>query len=338
MIAGRKEEISKKFSLHEHYLLCKHCGKKGKYDLGLILIDPEKMQKIMQKEQSGKSPSRVPGYIQTTGYIRCKHCNGAGKWGTTSPFFLLAITGVLTGLYNKDYYMIGKNVLADGYVPQWPSDAEGHWLDKLEDKRKEQTELALIWDKLGNTYYSGGRPELAAAAHEMALTLDAKQVDSHFSLGNLLHDIGEWELAAWYYRRMMLYAWSYKQLPAKKLRALLSDALRTALLIHLDSGKVIPFLPDKTEIEETADTESNQTHRDEIQLQLNRFDLHTDRLDSFYPLAEMYMEKRRNPLSAGYPQPLNDNRLQSNSVNISRNAPCPGGSGKKYKKCCLPSV
>ena len=31
---------------------------------------------------------------------------------------------------------------------------------------------------------------------------------------------------------------------------------------------------------------------------------------------------------------LNPELLQAKSVKISRNSPCPCGSGKKYKKCC----
>jgi hypothetical protein len=61
--------------------------------------------------------------------------------------------------------MAGEIRLYDGSLPKWATDAEEAFLTKLMYNGSD----GLLWDKLGNLYLRGGRPELAAAAFEKSI-------------------------------------------------------------------------------------------------------------------------------------------------------------------------
>lgn len=126
---------------------------------------------------------------QYTGYIRCVKCNGAGAWEFTSPLFTLGLMGrAMRAKEEPDAgFMLGKMQLYDGTSPQWVSEGEERFLERLKMDRED----SQLWNKLGNLYYKGGRPELAAAVFEQAVDIDASQVESHYSLADLLFQTGE---------------------------------------------------------------------------------------------------------------------------------------------------
>lgn len=95
-------------------------------------------------------------------------------------------------------FSIGKTALHDGTSFQWVTDAEEHLLDLLADPDPKQA--GFLWNRLGNLYIQGKRPELAAAAFEKSLQADPAQAESHFSLGLLLDQIRENEKAAYHYK------------------------------------------------------------------------------------------------------------------------------------------
>ncbi len=217
-IIMRKPFIKPVFPKNEVMLKCKHCSRKGKYDVGFISINiPEK------KEQMGTD------HLQFTGYFRCKHCNTAGEWEDSQDLLLLEMSALLAPELVKDRCQIGKNRLYDGSEHKFATDAEEHFLNKIKENPKD----AFLWNQSA-CIIKGSRPELAITAFEKSIMIDPNQMESHYSIGELLVQAGDAEEAAYHLHQMMLTAEDYHIMDAESLRDLLSNGIRSAFqsLLH----------------------------------------------------------------------------------------------------------
>ncbi|MCC3377584.1 SEC-C metal-binding domain-containing protein [Cohnella sp. REN36] len=290
-----KKRIDLPAASRRENLICGHCGCQGKYDLGLIAFNMERWMKEKNATSTNELNYQVAlNYVQSTGYFRCKVCNGAGEWEFKDPFFIF---GLLTRLLDEGKnkrtgYIEGEIRLYDGSLPKWATHAEDALLAKLMDNGNN----GLLWNKLGNLYQSGGRPELAAAAFEKSLQMDPSQVESHYSLGSLLYQIGDLENSAYHSRMALVHADRYEEMTALKLREMLSACLQDLFEIHMVSNKNIPFLPTREELallpafKETASSKENHL------IESRDLEIFPEDRESFYPLAEMYMQHRKNEL------------------------------------------
>lgn len=109
------------------------------YDLGLILFNAAQWLEHDKKRQESRKQSEMNfmDYIQPTGYFRCKHCNGAGKWEVASPFMYFGIMGEMLIGKQSDAggYATGELRLFDGSSPRWVSDGEIQVLLREEDEK-----------------------------------------------------------------------------------------------------------------------------------------------------------------------------------------------------------
>ena len=273
-LINRKKEFIKRIYRENLYMItCKSCSRKGKYDVGLMLINND------------KSEVEKPGsLIQTTGYFRCKHCNEAGNWEVPSEFLMAPVLGLIEQSIDSPKLekkcTVGKSLLFDGSWHLYSSDGEMHLLQLL----KEEPGNSFIWNRLGNLYDKGNRPELAAAVYEHSIEIDHGQIESHFSLGGYFFQIKEFEKTAYHFKQMLLGASEYDLLSAEKLRELLAYCLVDLFYIYENSNGEIPFLPTKEELEVAG--KINKMKGNQVELEL---ELIPDDPKSFYPFAEMYM-------------------------------------------------
>jgi tetratricopeptide (TPR) repeat protein len=195
----------------------------------------------------------------------------------------MMLTALLIGENDNQSFQIGKSQLFEGTFLRWGSEAEEHLLDLTDDSN----DSAYIWNRLGNLYHVGGRPELAAAAFEKSILIDPAQIESHFTMAGFLMDLDEWERAAYHYRKMLVHARTYDRLNPQQLRECLTNGLMEAMFIHMETEQRIPFIPSKEEIDKVygrnAGKEGPRT------LRMIDLDLDTRDPKSFYPLAEFYM-------------------------------------------------
>jgi tetratricopeptide (TPR) repeat protein len=260
-------------------LTCAQCGKGGDYDLGTLVVPAT----------VGEDEKRIEK-IQALGYFRCKHCNTAGEWILSSRMrTMLAgkmVAAAALNVKNKqsDEVIFGEALIDNDFAPRWGSDAESYFLQKL----VETPDNAYFWNRLGNTYYRGKRPELAAVAHEQALVKDMGQVESHFSLGQILFDCGEFEKAAEHLRQAVAFSHQYEHLPAYNLRELIVGALTILFAIYNKSDRKIDMLPKPGELEIAHFTKSEIAATAKLD-----FDIDPNRRETFYPLAEAYLGSRR---------------------------------------------
>ncbi|MBD2872775.1 tetratricopeptide repeat protein [Paenibacillus arenilitoris] len=236
MISKRIKKIAPAYRANKQRLRCKQCGHAAVYDIGMTVFNGAGWIDVVENFNSDTDfdvKGKLIENAQFTGYIRCTACNGAGEWEFTSPLFSLGLMGRVKRAKSEPEagFMLGRMQLYDGTTPQWVSEGEERFLERLRNDPSD----SQLWNKLGNLYLKGGRPELAAAVFEHAIKVDASHVESHYSLADMLLQIGELELAAGHFRQTLVYARAYTRLDALKLRNFLADSLCKLMDIHRDT-------------------------------------------------------------------------------------------------------
>ena len=254
------------FGKNNMMLRCTQCGAKGQYDVGVVVVNPEK-----------------PKDKQYTGYFRCKQCNAAGCWDEPLDIHLLMMAAVLSPHADLPVHF-GENVLSDGFRPTFGTDAEEHYLTLIAQDRQN----ALLWNKLGNVYKMGARPELAMAAYEKSIALDHMQIESHLSIAQLLQVLEQDKQAIFHYHQAMLFADRYEHLSDFQLRELIASAIANSFIITYDSKYKLNTLPSAEDIA-AAGSKANLTSAN-----LPRYlTLSSEDLTTFYPLAEAFLSPER---------------------------------------------
>ncbi|MDA8229625.1 MAG: tetratricopeptide repeat protein [Desulfitobacterium hafniense] len=296
VISKRMSKLKMTKIKNSYTLMCNNCGRKGKYDLGRIVIDLEYYRKnsSQQIKETEEDSTGMEGF-QFSGYFRCHHCNAAGQWSlpnVTKTMLQIAVIGGTLGAragMNKESIAFGKQTLADGSSFCFVTDAEEHYLGIL----LQEPNNAWIWNRLGNAYYKGDRQDLAVVAYEQSLKYDPAQMESHYSLGRILYEHGEMEAAASHLRRMLLTARSYDRLDPIDFRNILARGLHILLDIFDDAEKLFDFIPKANEF---GDTNSEMNYNKQVPVYLD-LDLDLSTFEGFYPIAEMYMGERRTELA-----------------------------------------
>jgi len=277
------KEVNEEFPENIFRLTCGKCGKSGDYDLGTIVFSTD-------STDTGNGVEK----FQALGYFRCKHCNTAGEW-VLSPRIqaMIAMKMAAAAMINMagadrtDGVIFGEAIIDSAFLPQWGSDAESYFLKKL----TETPDNAYFWNRLGNSYYRGKRPDLAVFAHEQALANDIGQVESHYSIGKILIECGELEKASEHLRQAVAFSYQYKYLKAYDLREIIVGAIEILLTIYKRSSNKINILP--------KPNEQAMAHLTKSQIAATAmldFEIEYDRRETLYPLAEVYLGDRRNEL------------------------------------------
>jgi hypothetical protein len=178
-VAGRISKVSPCYKPIKKQLRCGFCGYKAKYDLGLVVFKAWQWKEAFERQKNSgidrnvEHQASMTDYYQYTGYVRCIQCNGAGNWEVASPFLGLGMmSSLMMGRTDgRSDHMIGEMRLSDGSSPQWISDGEERFLDRL----REVPDDSYVWDRLGNLYHKGSRPELAASVFEHSVRIDPGQ-------------------------------------------------------------------------------------------------------------------------------------------------------------------
>lgn len=281
LVANHIDKVKSPFEHHIEPLICGNCGKKAKYNLGITVINPQKFNKDVDATK----------YMQSTGYFRCKYCNSAGNWEPTAEFLTSSIMALLAMNANipTSRFQFGEFRMYDGSKHPYASDAEEHLLKKLNASNND----AFIWNRLGNLYYKGGRPDLAVCAFERSLEHDPWQTESLFTLGDILVKVGSEKEGVHYLHKMLVSASHYKKMDAVALRNIISEALLILLNLNLHSNNEISMIPPKELYEEM-----NPNFQDTSEKIITTLDIEVFPNDpeSIFPLAERYMGKRSKEL------------------------------------------
>ncbi len=296
IVAKNMDKVIERVPKNIYRLRCTTCGKAGDYDLGTAVMDVKQYY-----EHSSQNAARVDiaDFIQISGYFRCKHCNAAAGWefvGAGKNMLMMGFTTAMIapsiGLENTaQRFMVGNILIDGGYCPQWGTDAEEHYLKKLSQTPQE----AFIWNRLGNAYLKGKRADLAATAFEQAVTIDSGQLESHYSLGGILFEIGQLETAALHLRQALACAHRYQHMPADALRNMLVSGMQMLFEINVQTGKSVPVIPLEEELAAAREPglDKNTSLAVDRMVALN---IYPDKPNTLLAAAELYMGKRREEI------------------------------------------
>lgn len=184
---------------------------------------------------------------------------------------------------------LGRLEMFDGTVCKWATDGEEYLLTKIRNDKQN----SFLWDRLGNLYHKGNRPDLAVVAFEKSLQIDPLQTESHLSLAQILKYTDDHESAIHHAREVLKTANLYNRLEPKNLRDMLTECLLILFDNCSDTESFLSSLPTGQEI-----IGNKAGERQEKKLtQTMDFEIFPDDPTSFYPLAEMYMRKQAKQLS-----------------------------------------
>lgn len=281
-------------------LTCKQCGHSGKYNIGLMAISP-----------SDKDQNQLQ---QFAGYFRCKHCNTGGQWEDSAEIYLLAISALMAPNEQLPVH-IGEIQLFDGTSPKYATDGEVYLLNLI----SASPNSGFLWNKLGNLYLTGSRPELAMAAFEKSIELDSDQTESHLSIANLLLHIKDYKHAIQHLHHMMITAHAYEHLEKNYLRELLSHGICTSFIAAAESKNKYSALPTQQQLiaaGSTIDLESNMLSE--------WVALSSEDITTFYPLAELFLgehtlELKGTPIKKKSPQKITKSQQIQDYINAQQN-------------------
>lgn len=304
-------------------LICGPCGAVDEYDVGTVTLDIRVM-----KNADIDSIGEVVGF---TGYFRCQECGAGGPWELTTETLACIMTMAIAAVEEIEDVplMLGRAATFDKHPIRYATDGEDH-LKKLIDKDPDR---AFLWVRLGNLYTHAGAPELAEPAYERAIELDPVDIEAHSMLGQLLLDANQPVDSVPHFHAVLNHVRDARQVPKDVRQRLVRSSIESLLEAHAETNGQIELLPTRQgEIKDRAADEP-------AIVELREFDLGSeegmDELCGFFfdrprRHPSWWQRKRLRHAHDDAPTAM----LHREVASVGRNAPCPCGSGHKFKKCC----
>ena len=282
-------------------LKCGKCGHVARYNVGTVVFDPD-------------AEDRAAEAAYFTGYFRCRKCKSSGPWEFVSETYLVltALTVSRMAGLEDERFQFGKMFMFDGSPSHSPAQGE----DYLKEILEREPDNAFVWSRLGNVYRSVGRYRAALQAYRKAVELNPGDLESHFGIGSILFEQEKSKLAAQHLHQVLILAREDRRLAKDFKREMVSSTLGMLVEMNQMTDGKIPVLP-KFPIDSSSDSEKP------LVVYLTEFDLskETD--------WERFVD-----MALGEPTTTDGQDVREVVSKVGRNAPCPCGSGKKYKKCC----
>jgi hypothetical protein len=303
-------------------LRCGVCQRKGEYPVGRVLVDPDGRRK--DKDWLDES-------FGFSGYFHCKHCGAGGPWHLTPASERMLMVLLLEALDSPQHarVILGKLTMFDGTFSRWPTQSEAHLKELIEKTPGDY----YLWSRLGNTYKSGDALDLALSAYREALRLNEHDVESYHNVADIYLGQGQDEEAARYFHQMLLHArFAPPRTPPTLVRNMVRYALEALADLHLKSDKRIPLMPTGPSPAELA---AGRDSSEPAVVYLTEFDLGKE--EDWERMVDWWVTgkppSRSSPATASVRRPAAP--VQVSPRRVGRNDPCPCGSGKKFKHCCM---
>ena len=289
-------------------------------------------------------PDALDEHVGFTRYFRCKHCDAGGPWRlpayTRTQVLIGAAADAILGRDSGVH--VARPLTFDRQVALTPTAAEAIIREHL----SREPDSSHLWTRLGNVYKAGRRPDLARPAYEKALELDPANIDAHMMLAQALEERHATRLALKHWLAVLKHARNATGTPREERLSMVSAALDGALTLARDPNKAFKSL---LEHDDKGDAAASD---EPLVLHVQELDLgDPDDWNAICctflgePLAPAHRRPRRrlrSPQTARFePPPVEPAAWRDDDAPATvfddhppRNAPCPCGSGKKYKKCC----
>lgn len=295
-------------------MTCQSCGKVQVPPVGRVVFDHG-------MAANRDDPDWIDQAWACTGYFHCVQCGAPGPWSLTPSGRIALMAATMTfdrHAPGKAPVQFGKLTLFDGTTVRWGSQAVAH----LQDLIARSPDDYYLYGRLGNTYRIAERSDLALEAFRRAVERNPHDVDSHHSIGDCFKDEGNLEEAVAAFHRVLVHA---HQAPARTPRQYLREIVRDALIqlvdIHVQSNRRLPILPVQAPGAGVVAVSESDLRDPEV----------VERL------VERWVTGKEPPVRPGAKATASSKGMfsQGGKTRTGRNDPCPCGSGKKYKNCCL---
>jgi tetratricopeptide (TPR) repeat protein len=308
-------------------LVCGACGAPGKYNVGTVTLDPS-----FAKSPDDDAIEKAVGF---TGYFRCRKCDAGGPWelpDETAMYVMAMALGAMAGMEDVPF-VFGSTATFDKRITRYATDGEAH-LKKLLDREPER---AFLWVRLGNLYSHAGEKKRAQTAYERAIELDPTDIEAHSMLGQVLVDEGRFLEAVPHWHAVLKHVREARHVNKELRRNLVRGAIGCLLEAHAESNGQIDLLPTM------SPAELAKRGKDEpVVVELREFNLGSEK--GIDDLCDIYLEwprqsegglfRRRKERVPEAPDDWPTMPIHREAEAVGRNAPCPCGSGRRYKKCC----
>ena len=329
----------------------------GGYQLSEALEDPDKLAEMLQKPIA--IPLRCTACKRTYKYhlervylgkrakdvtigqiVQCKGCGSLETYEITDETLSSLVVemmrlGMMAGLLGEDEPpdspLIGQPVAITAAGKTFRSLSEAyHFLVKEVEREPDNAELHR---RLGNVLRNGLQPDLAMPHYQEALCLDPKEMDSVYSIADILVEQERYQEAAPYVETLVTLCRD-PQLDEGLGRDIFGPLLELVAEIEVNTGYRIELLSPSEEY-----LDIKREAKEPVALELLP-------LDPGKPgdFEQMYHLFRHGSLPKGRPEqrweePEFDSRRPAYTEpirvsKVGRNDTCPCGSGKKYKRCC----
>ncbi|MBI3466456.1 MAG: hypothetical protein HY000_25870 [Planctomycetes bacterium] len=246
-------------------LTCSVCGLTRDYEVGHIFVDS-----IIRQLPRGR---RVEEFVGFSAYFRCPSCNSPGPWWfpkTTQDRFLDMLEQSLRSP-KQAQLIFARPQLFDGTISCSPAQSEAYLRRLIGENPSDY----YLWNRLGNLLERAGQTAVAMSAFEKAIELNARDVDSQYSLGCHWMANHNYEQAAAHFHAVLRHARSDQRTPRRLLQLIMRDSLERLYELHDRTEGKIDFLP--AELPRSEDDPVAERVDETVVVQLFNVDLSQDK-------------------------------------------------------------
>lgn len=309
-------------------LICGACGESGSYRVGRVIV----------AEAIAQCPNvaDMDKYVGFTRYFRCRGCDAGGPWrlDDSAKMQILAVLVLdsVSDEADRGVY-VGEMRTFDGRRSRYPTEGEAHIKELIE----REPERAFLWVRLGNVYKHGDRAEWAEQAYRRAIELAPEEPEAYVCLADSLRGRGRMKAAVPYWQAALKHVRTATHLPREERLQYVEAAISWLLENPEDFNAAFKSL-----VEDSQQQAPPRPAGEPLIVDVRSWDL--DDPEDFEDVCRLFLgeparPRRPKPVKDLVPPalcelPLIEPLPEGGSSGASRNAPCPCGSGRKYKKCC----
>jgi tetratricopeptide (TPR) repeat protein len=325
-------------------LRCTECGRTHSYEADQVFIDPEAL--------ASEEPDALRARTFVDRIITCKSCGAVDDYELTSRAHLALLPRLMRLKDSADplgeQIVVARRQLYDGTVIVEPSKAIAY----LEENASRHPLDGEAWRRLGNLCERYSEPKKAERAWRKAVEVDDTEAEAAYSLAEQLWVAETPNVEAFNFAIMAL-----ERLPGTELDEESRWAVAFKMLDMLRA-----YLPVVDPPIALRAAWSDGHHGDSATLNMSEVDLR--RIHDWDRLVELFAQEAfavvqfttdlpdnlptmlERLINQPGPFPASLQRaarkrgagqtyVKPQDEDIGRNDPCPCGSGRKYKKCCL---
>jgi tetratricopeptide (TPR) repeat protein len=216
----------------------------------------------------------------------------------------------------------------------------------LKDKIAEDPTNGELHRRLGNVLKNGARPDLALPVYFEAIRLDPNEAEAYYNIVELLLEQEQYREAIPYLETLIRLC-REGDMAEKLRRDIFASLLEQVVVVEHKTGQRLDLFP----VPAPADVSAVASDTDQTPpvVYLRSFDLsdpddfermyhvfRTGRVPDETPRRGLssWLSRTSTPEAALQTRQLPASPVRTAQAKVGRNAPCPCGSGRKYKRCC----